>query len=205
MSILSKILFPSAVVSLALAGALVHTSPVQRSFVVPEVSVDTVIYRNDGFKRFRRGVMEDIALSDSLLAALGSYGNAEELEDTVHRLSARDTIFAPDSLRLIDPFRYKYYVALLDSLTHVQVRDSLRESERSLKAAGDTLSARIDSMTWRKLDSLYARDSVIRVKEAFERWYNGLSKEERKKYDYEKMLPHYLAEPCALLFLHKEG
>ena len=204
MSILSKILFPSAVVSLALAGTLMHTSPVQRSFVVPEVSVDTVIYHNDGFKRFRRGVMEDIALSDSLLAALGSYGTAEELEDTVHRLSARDTIFAPDSLRLIDPFRYKYYVALLDSLTHVQVRDSLRESERSLKAAGDTLSARIDSMTWRKLDSLYARDSVIRVKEAFERWYNGLSKEERKKYDYEQKIKRKLHETDSLKAVKEE-
>lgn len=201
---LSKILFPAAVVSMALGGSLVHSSPVRHSFSVPEISADTVIYRNDGFKRFRRGTMEEAAVTDSLLKTFGDFTMDEEVSDTLPRLSARDTIHAPDSLRLTDPFRYKYYVALLDSLTHRQVRDSLKESERSLKEAGDTLGARLDSVSWRKLDSLYARDSVIRAREAFEKWYNSLSKDERKKYDYEQKVKRKIHETDSLKAVKEE-
>lgn len=91
--------------------------------------------------------------------------------DTTPQLTARDTIFPPDSLKDIDPFRYKYYVAILDSLTHRTVVDSL-------KSAGDTLD-------WPKVDSLYYLDSAIRKKAEFDTWYSGLSKTDRKKYDYE--------------------
>ena len=91
--------------------------------------------------------------------------------DTTPHLSARDTIFPPDSLKETDPFRYKYYVAILDSLTHRIVVDSL-------KAAGDSLD-------WPKVDSLYHLDSAIRKKAAFDAWYAGLSKTDRKKYDFE--------------------
>lgn len=94
--------------------------------------------------------------------------------DTTPRLTARDTIFPPDSLRDTDPFRYKYYVALLDSATHIQVRDSLRQ-------AGDSLD-------WPRIDSLYSLDSAIRKKAAFDAWYAGLSKEERKKYEFNKKM-----------------
>ena len=91
--------------------------------------------------------------------------------DTTPRLTARDTIFPPDSLKETDPFRYKYYVALLDSLTHKIVVDSL-------KTAGDTLD-------WPRIDSLYYLDSAIRKKAEFDAWYAALSKTERKKYDFE--------------------
>ncbi len=91
--------------------------------------------------------------------------------DTTPQLTARDTIFPPDSLKDIDPFRYKYYVAILDSLTHRIVVDSL-------KAAGDSLD-------WPVVDSLYYLDSAARKKAEFDAWYAGLSKTDRKKYDYE--------------------
>lgn len=91
--------------------------------------------------------------------------------DTIPHLTARDTIFPPDSLREIDPFRYKYYVAILDSLTHRIVVDSLR-------AAGDSLD-------WPKVDSLYRIDSAARKKAEFDAWYAGLSKTDRRKYDFE--------------------
>ena len=39
--------------------------------------------------------------------------------------SAKDTIKIPDSLRFTDPFKYRYYIALKDSTTRFQVRDSL--------------------------------------------------------------------------------
>ena len=47
----------------------------------------------------------------------------------VPTLTARDTIKVPDSLRETDPFFYKYYIAVKDSLTRVQVRDSLLADE----------------------------------------------------------------------------
>ena len=61
-------------------------------------------------------------------------------------LSARDTIKVPEELRESDPFKFKYYIAIKDSLTRVQVRDSLLQ-------AGDTVEVQ-------KLDSLYIKDST---------------------------------------------
>lgn len=91
--------------------------------------------------------------------------------DTVHRITARDTMKVPDSLRLTDTFRYKWYVAIADSLTHRIVVDSL-------KAAGD-------STQWPLIDSLYLSDSTAAALAKFNAWYAGLSKSERKRYDYE--------------------
>ena len=95
----------------------------------------------------------------------------EEKKDTTPKVMARDTMKVPDSLRLTDPFRYQWYVALRDSLTHRIVVDSL-------KAAGD-------SLLWPQIDSIYLADSTTFVKEQFEKWYAGLSKSEKKRYDYE--------------------
>jgi len=207
-----KIWFPIAVVALALLGTIAFSSPAERSFEVPYTldavvvnpSRDTVIYPTDGYKRFRRGTMEDVALSDSILRSLRGYYAVGDDEDDGPFISARDTIQVPDSLKYIDPFRYKYYVALCDSLTHVQVRDSLRREEASKKEAGDTLRARLDSTDWRKLDSLYAIDSTARAKAAFEKWYNGLSKTERKKYDYEQKMNRKMAAMDSLKAVKEE-
>ena len=118
---------------------------------------DTIHYRNQFIGNAASG-KEDTSL---FLAPI----------DTTPHLTARDTIFPPDSLRDIDPFRYKYYVAILDSLTHRIVVDSL-------KTAGDSLD-------WPKVDSLYYLDSAIRKKAADAAWYASLSKAERKKHDFE--------------------
>ena len=40
-------------------------------------------------------------------------------------LTARDTLKVPDSLKETDPFFYKYYIAVKDSVTRWHVRDSL--------------------------------------------------------------------------------
>ena len=47
-------------------------------------------------------------------------------------LSARDTIIVPESPKDTDPFFYKYYIAVKDSATRAEVRDSLL-------MAGDTV------------------------------------------------------------------
>ena len=98
-------------------------------------------------------------------------------------LTARDTIKVPDSLKEKDPFFYKYYIAVKDSLTRVQVRDSLM-------AAGDTLELM-------KLDSLYIKDSIETAQAAYNAWYASLSRKERKKEDARKMLPILIAKANA--------
>lgn len=149
-------------------------------------SADTVIYVNDGYKKNRVGSFERQEIADSLLGAEDSIGlwNAS---DTVKLILARDTIKVPDSLRLTDPFRYRYYIALVDSLTHALTRDTLRQSIAAYKAAGDTLSALSDSLILHQLDSIYYADSAMAARLAFLAWYNSLSAKERRKYDREQL------------------
>ena len=93
--------------------------------------------------------------------------------------SAKDTIKIPDSLQFTDPFKYRYYIALKDSTTRFQVRDSLM-------AAGDTLELM-------RLDSLYIKDSTEVAEAAHAAWYASLTRRERKKYDAEQALPGLIA------------
>ena len=109
----------------------------------------------------------DAAIADSLS------------NDTIAVIAARDTIVVPDSLKETDPFFYKYYIAVKDSLTRAQVRDSLIQAN--------------DSITLHKLDSLYLKDSTEVAKAKFDAWYKGLSRKERKKYDAEQALPGLIA------------
>lgn len=172
-----RIWFPLVVVCVVALHAVGMSPRVSKGdpgygFISAEAPQDTIHYRN----QFLRGKVRRSADDTSTFLSP---------MDTVPQLTARDTIFPPDSLKDIDPFRYKYYVALLDSLTHVQVRDSL-------KAAGDSLD-------WPRLDSLYYLDSAMRKKAEFEAWYNGLSKTERKKYDFEQKekLKKHIADSIA--------
>ncbi len=131
---------------------------------------DTVIYPHDAYKKgwtaedFRMSAAE---IADSLHSA-DSLG-FEMQADSVEIIHFRDTVKVPDSLRFTDPFRYKYYAALVDSATHRWVRDTLI-------AAGDTLD-------WKMLDSLYYADSAALARMRFEQWYASLDRAGRKKYD----------------------
>lgn len=128
--------------------------------------IDTVL--SDSLKLvIADSTVRDSILTDSIIA------------DSTKVRSARDTIRIPDSLKEKDPFFYKYYIAVKDSLTRVQVRDSLI-------LAGDTLELM-------KLDSLYIKDSTETAVAKFNAWYNSLSKRERKKYDAEQALPGLIA------------
>lgn len=114
----------------------------------------------------------DAVVVDSSSAALDTV----VVKDSI---APRDTIRIPDSLEFKDPFFFKYYIAVKDSTTRRQVRDSLKQ-------IGDTLELM-------KLDSLYLKDSteVAIAKELA--YYNSLSRKDRKKYDYEKELPAKIA------------
>ena len=104
---------------------------------------------------------------------------ADTLLADIPALTARDTIVVPDSLRDTDPFFYKYYIAVKDSATRTQVRDSLI-------MAGDTLELM-------KLDSLYLKDSTEVAIARHNAWYASLTRKERKKYDAEQRLPELIA------------
>ena len=193
-SILSRIAFPALVTITAIAGTLtsggysraeLNLSP-KESYVA-----DTVIYKHDAYKRgwtaedFRMTAAE---IADSLQTSDSLGFDQTETEDSVEVIHFRDTVKIPDSLQFTDPFRYKYYAALVDSATHCWVRDTLI-------AAGDTTD-------WKMLDSLYYADSTALAKLRFEQWYSGLSKTERKKYDAGVKSKLKLAEMDSLKAVH---
>ena len=126
-------------------------------------------------------VITDLFLADTSAAdsiALDTTARDTVLTDTLF-LTARDTIKVPDSLRYSDPFFYKYYIAVKDSVTRAFVRDSLL-------MAGDTLEAQ-------KLDSLYIKDSTETAIAKHNAWYASLTRKERKRYDAEQRLPALIA------------
>lgn len=160
---LTKIYFPALIVGVAAVQSLVPGAIQQRSKPSVEFSVSdsSVKVKDETVRNFDLRITNDTAY----LNALGREKH----------INARDTMKAPDSLRLTNPFFYKYYVAIKDSLTHSETRDSLLKS-------GDTLSCV-------KLDSLYVIDSTETAKNSFAAWYASLTKKERKKYQFEQELP----------------
>ena len=148
-----------------LADSLALTRQSDSSFLMEEVS-DTA-----------RPTLIDSLLIDS--TAVDSTVVDSAKVDTLI-LTARDTIKVPDSLREADPIFFKYYIAVKDSTTRKQVRDSLL-------MAGDTVEVL-------KLDSLYIKDSTEVAKAKHDAWYASLSRMERKKYDAEQALPGLIAK-----------
>ena len=119
-------------------------------------------------------------VTDSIIPADSTAVDSLAVDSTaVPVISARDTIRIPQELKEIDPFKYKYYIAIKDSTTRFQVRDSLL-------AMGDTLELM-------RLDSLYTKDSIEVAKAKHDAWYASLSRFDRKKYDAAQALPGLIA------------
>jgi len=78
----------------------------------------------------------------------------------------------------------------LDTVPHLSPRDSLK--------------ALLDSTLWDKLDSIYLADSVAKAKAAFDAWYAGLSRQERKKYDLEQKVQRKMAQADSLAKVREE-
>ena len=181
----SEIIVPAVIAGLTVVGTVgVESSRAVRPDVhvrvLREVRLDTL--RKDTIPqdtlRKADAAKKDTVLKDLSDDSFDFFGVTVKDADTVPRIYARDTMKVPESLRTTDPFLYRWYVATKDSLTHRIVIDSL-------KAAGDSLD-------WPRIDSLYRADSLAVAKEKFDRWYAGLSKAERKRYDYERRLPAIL-------------
>ena len=158
-----------------LADSLVLTRQADSSFLTEQTSDSTAPVLADT-------LAADSLVTDSLLT--DSLYNDTTAVDSVKAdtliLAARDTIKVPDSLKETDPFFYKYYIAVKDSTTRREVRDSLI-------MAGDTLELM-------KLDSLYIKDSTEVAQAKHAAWYASLSRKERKRYDAEQALPGLIAE-----------
>ena len=160
----ADILVPVAIVGVVAAqtlGVEVHRASRLHAWF-PEAVRDTVVTDT---------TVRDSVLRDTLDEEDFFFGDAPAPVDTTPKIYARDTMRVPDSLQYTDPFMYKWYVAIKDSLTHRIVVDSL-------KTEGD-------SLTWPLIDSLYLADSTATAIEKFNRWYAGLSKAEKKRWDYE--------------------
>ena len=207
MKVLSRIMFPLTVMAAATAGVVdIGQPPVRtRSMVIQKegAAPDTVIYVHDGYKLKRTGNFTE-ENPDSLLMFEDAVDTLNA-KDTIPVLTARDTIKVPDSLRLTDPFRYKYYVALFDSLTRRIVcdslkaeYDSLRRLPDSVRTASDSLLAIRDSIDWKRVDSIYVSDSTALAKAAFTTKYLSWSTKKRREYDTEQMVPLKLAEMDSL-------
>ena len=125
------------------------------------------------------GLRDSIILSrieDTSSADAVAVDSSSAAKDSI---APRDTIRIPDSLEFKDPFFFKYYIAVKDSTTRRQVRDSLKQ-------IGDTLELM-------KLDSLYLKDSIEVAIAKELAYYNSLSRRDRKRYDFEKELPAKIA------------
>ena len=175
----SEILVPAVIAGLTVIGTVGVESartvrPGARVRLLREVRLDTLrkdtVPPDTGKKA--PAVKKDTILKDLSDEDFNFFGETVQDADTTPVVFARDTMKVPDSLRITDPFLYRWYVATKDSLTHRIVVDSLR-------AAGDSLD-------WPRIDSLYLADSTLVAKERFRAWYAGLSKLERKKYDAEQ-------------------
>ena len=182
-SFFSKIWFPAVLVgAVTLQMGASHRTvemndpPIAVYAEVPVDWADTVKYPKAGYKKLwsPEEKASKIQIADSLLRG-GTDGFGEEEAIVKIRPSALDSLVPPDSLLLTDTFRYRYFAALNDSLSHIWVRDSLI-------AAKDTLN-------WLRLDSLYAVDSVARAKAAYWAWYASLDKKARRKADFEREMP----------------
>ena len=152
-----------------LADSLILTRQTDSSFLTEQSSDSTAPVIPDT-------LAADSLLTDSLYKDTTAIDSVKA--DTLI-LAARDTIKVPDSLKETDPFFYKYYIAVKDSTTRREVRDSLI-------MAGDTLELM-------KLDSLYIKDSTEVAQAKHAAWYASLSRRERKKYDAEQALPGLIA------------
>ena len=127
-------------------------------------------------------VLEGIqAAPDTVVYPVGGYKLRRTL--SLEEITVRDSSAADEPLDSMA-------VALPDSVAHISPRDSLK--------------ALLDSTMWDKLDSIYLADSTARARAAFEAWYAGLTRQERRAYDLEQKAQQKLARMDSLRFLKEE-
>lgn len=197
---LSKILIPALFLMAAGIqsfgvdfGRASHFRAIQDSLLLSlsadsaDVSIDSL--SGDSLYRDSIGVGID-SLRDSISVSIDSLRDSIVIDtlaaDTVKVINPRDTIQIPAGLDTLDPFKFKYYIAIKDSVTRIQTRDSLL-------LAGDTLEVQ-------KLDSLYVKDSTEVAQWRWNVKWNSMTRKERKKWTYENViLPRKIHEADSVL------
>ena len=124
---------------------------------------------------------EPAVLQDTVTYPVAGYKLRRTL--SLEEITVRDTAAHADELS-------DTLAVALDTVPHLSPRDSLK--------------ALLDSTLWDKLDSIYLADSAARAKAAFEAWYNGLSRQERRKYDLEQKAQRKIAQADSLAKLREE-
>ena len=154
----------------------------------PDARRDTVALSADTLPPSVKDSLRPQASPDSTKIEDEDFDLFGEMEDTLPKVFARDTMKVPDSLRTTDPFLYQWYVATKDSYTHKLVVDSLKQ-------AGD-------SLIWPRVDSLYLADSTLQAKLAWEKKWASMTKAERKRWTYENVqLPAIMHKQDSILKL----
>ena len=143
-------------------------------------------------------------LTVTALVAVSASGLGRE---SVQPLHLPEPAFTQDTV-IYPVAGYKLRRAL--SLEEITVRDTTSTDEPldSMATALDTVfrlsprdsfKAQLDTSLWDKVDSLYLVDSLARAKAAFDAWYAGLSRAERRKYDFEQKAKRKVAEADSLV------
>lgn len=185
--IVSKIWFPTVLVSIVAIQSFGFES--ERRFRINEGrdSIEVVKTELDTSAADSISAADGIFVQDSLRIA-DSIRKADSLHiaDSIHRA---DSIIKahtpPDSLRLTDTLKFKYYKALKDTVTRAAVRDSLRSIEDSLELH------RLDSLVYKDSSETAYLDSIAYV--------NSLSKKDKKKYLLELKTQRKIAEMDSIL------
>ena len=176
----SKIWFPAVLTTLAAV----------QSFGIDAGRFDRVLTQQDSLVTIEKAdsvrIMDSVVseiISDTTEADSLSVTDSIAPADTV--IDPADTIVVPDSLRYTDTLKFKYYIALKDSVTRAAVRDSLR-------SIGDSLELhRLDSLVFKDSTETAYRDSIA--------WFNSLSRREKKKYLAELEAVRKIAEMDSIL------
>jgi len=192
MNLLARIAFPVAVTAFAAAGALDFGHAPVRALVLEETALASESSRRADGNYFSDKFAEkpiSAPLSDAVAALaqdtvvypVAGYKLRRTL--SLEEITVRDTSGGPD-----EPL--DSMVVATDTVVRLSPRDSLK--------------ALLDSTLWDKLDSIYLADSTAKAKAAFEAWYAGLSRQERKKYDMEQKAKIMLARTDSLKKVKEE-
>ena len=110
----SEIIVPAVIAGLTVVGTVGVESartvrPDARVRLLREVRLDTI--PRDTVKK-AAAAKKDTVLKDLSDDEFDFFGVTEVEADTTPRISARDTMKVPESLRTTDPFLYRWYVAI---------------------------------------------------------------------------------------------
>ncbi len=116
------------------------------------------------------------------------------------RVAAPDTVVYPVAGYKLRRTLSLEEITVVDTSSATEGADSVAVSIDTVLRLSprDSFKALLDTSLWSQLDSLFLADSLAKAKAAFDAWYAGLSKQERKAYDMEQRAQRKLAQMDSL-------